>query len=233
MLRHSFVSPRRRDGPPNIWDTPDISGNVFANPQASSSAPYPQELNSTWKKTIEEPIHMSTAEKSDRPERNQDLRCQSGPSAKDSVIISGGDSSKNFGADQQRLQISDLRKSVNRLFICGMSLTMNLVQNYSDHFGNSQRSSLSPTGGCKEYISNYRKWLRKLCTYTTNINTSDEDKNDTNYINNNDANTDTRKLHNERARHVDRAVSVFLDVCVTRTSWLKVFLSLTSSHPHT
>ena len=108
MLRPSFVSPRRKDGPPDIWDTPGISGNVFANPQASSSAPYPQELNSTWKKTIEEPLHMSTAEKSDRPERNQDLRCQSGPSAKDSVIFSGGDSSKNYGADQQRLQISDL-----------------------------------------------------------------------------------------------------------------------------
>ena len=47
-------------------------------------------------------------EKSERQEQNQDLRCQSGPSAKDSVILSGGDSSKNFGADQQRLQISDL-----------------------------------------------------------------------------------------------------------------------------
>ena len=91
MLRPSFVSPRRRDGPPNIWDTSGISGNVFANPQASSSAPCPQELNSLWKKTIEEPLHMSTAEKSDRPERNQDLRCQSGPSAKDSIIFSGGD----------------------------------------------------------------------------------------------------------------------------------------------
>ena len=47
-------------------------------------------------------------EKSERPEQNQDLRCQSGPSAKDSVIFSGGDSSKNYGADQQRLQILDL-----------------------------------------------------------------------------------------------------------------------------
>ena len=37
----------------------------------------------------------------------QDLRCQSGPSAKDSVILGGGDSSKNYWADQQRLQISD------------------------------------------------------------------------------------------------------------------------------
>ena len=40
--------------------------------------------------------------------KNRDLRCQSGPSAKDSVIFSGGDSSKNYGADQQRLQILDL-----------------------------------------------------------------------------------------------------------------------------
>ena len=51
---------------------------------------------------------MSTAEKSERPEQNWDLRCQSGPSAEDSVIFSGGDSSKNYGADQPRLQISDL-----------------------------------------------------------------------------------------------------------------------------
>ena len=76
-------------------------------PPASSSAPYPQELNQ-WNSSIEEPLHTSTLEKSERPEQNQDLRCQSGPSAKDSVIFSGGDSSKNYGADQQRLQISDL-----------------------------------------------------------------------------------------------------------------------------
>ena len=107
MLRPSFVSPRRKEGLPDIWDTPGISGNVFANPHASSAAPYPQELN-PWRKIIKEPLHMSTAEKSERPEQNQDLRCQSGPSAKDSVIFSGGDSSKNYGADQPRLQISDL-----------------------------------------------------------------------------------------------------------------------------
>ena len=108
MLRPSFISQRQTEEPPNVRDTSGISGNVFAHPQTSSSAPYPQELNSTWRKTIEEPIHMSTAEKSGRPERDPDLRCQSGPSAKDSVIFSGGDSSKNYGADQQRLQISDL-----------------------------------------------------------------------------------------------------------------------------
>ena len=107
MLGQSFVSPSRKEGPPSIWDTHGISGNVFANPPASSSAPYPQELHQ-WNSSIEEPLHSSTVEKSERPERDQDLRCQSGPSAKDSVIFSGGDSLKNSGADQQRLQISDL-----------------------------------------------------------------------------------------------------------------------------
>ena len=47
-------------------------------------------------------------EKSERQAQDQDPRCQSGPSAKNSVIFNGGDSSKNYGADQQRLQISDL-----------------------------------------------------------------------------------------------------------------------------
>ena len=107
LLRPSFVSPRRTDGPPNIWDTHGTSGNVFVNPDASSSAPYPQELN-PWSSGTEEPLHSSTVQKSERPEQNQDQRCQSGPSAKDSVIFSGGDYPKNYGADQQRLQISDL-----------------------------------------------------------------------------------------------------------------------------
>ena len=48
-------------------------------------------------------------EKSERQKQDQDLKCQPGPSAKNSVIFSGGDPSKNYGADQQRLQISDLR----------------------------------------------------------------------------------------------------------------------------
>ena len=107
MLRHFFVTPSRREGPPSIWDTHGISGNVFVFPDASSSALYPQELHQ-WNSSIDEPLHSSTVEKSERQEQNQDLRCQSGPSAKDSVILSGGDSSKNCGADQQRLQISDL-----------------------------------------------------------------------------------------------------------------------------
>ena len=62
LLRPSFVSPRRKEGPSNIWDTHGISGNVFANPQASSTAPYPQELN-PWRKIIEEALHCQEREK--------------------------------------------------------------------------------------------------------------------------------------------------------------------------
>ena len=107
MLSRYIGMPSRREGPPSIWDTHGISGNVFVNPDASSSAPYPQELHQ-WSSSIEEPLHSSTVEKSERRTQDQDQRCQSGPSAKKSVIFSGGDSSKNYGADQQRLHISDL-----------------------------------------------------------------------------------------------------------------------------
>ena len=98
LLRQSFVSPRRKEGPPSIWAPHGISGNVFANTPASSSAPYPQELNQQ-NALIEEPFHTSTMEKSEWRTQNHDLRCQSGPSgpsAKDSVIFSGGDSFKEL-----------------------------------------------------------------------------------------------------------------------------------------
>ena len=46
MLSRSFGVPSRREGPPSVWDTHGISGNVFANPDAS--------------------LHLSTVEKSER-----------------------------------------------------------------------------------------------------------------------------------------------------------------------
>ena len=107
MPNRSIGLTSRREGPPSIWDTHAKSGNVFVNPGASSSAPFPQKLN-PWSSQMSEPIHSSTAEKNENQTPVQDQRCQSGQSAKNSVIFSGGDSSKNYGADQQRLQISDL-----------------------------------------------------------------------------------------------------------------------------
>ena len=107
MLSRSFVTPSRNNGPASIWDTHGLSGNVFANPVASSSATYPQVLN-PWSSRTEEPLHSSTVEKSERQTQDQDQRCQSGQSAKNFVIFSGGASLDNYGGDQQRLQISDL-----------------------------------------------------------------------------------------------------------------------------
>ena len=107
MLSRSIGMPSRKDGPPSIWDTHGIPGNVFANPVASSTANYPQELN-PWSSHMSEPIHSSPAVKNDNQTPVEDQRCQSGQSAKNSFIPCEGDSSKNYGADQQRQQISDL-----------------------------------------------------------------------------------------------------------------------------
>ena len=84
MQSRSIGMPSRRDGPPSIWDTHGISGNVFADSVASSTVPNPQELN-PWNSGISEPIHSSTAEKNENQTPVQDERCQSGPSAKNSV----------------------------------------------------------------------------------------------------------------------------------------------------
>ena len=45
MLSRSIGMQSRRDGPRSIWDTHGTSGNVFAEPVASSTAPYPQEFH--------------------------------------------------------------------------------------------------------------------------------------------------------------------------------------------
>ena len=59
--------------------------------------------------------------------------------------------------------------------------------------------TLSCERGCsvKSTSPTTENWLRKLCIYSMNNNTSDEDKHDTNYINNKYTNTYTRKLHNQ------------------------------------
>ena len=104
MLSRSLGMPSRNNGPPSIWDAHGISGNVFANPTASSSAPCPQESN-PWGSNVS--VHTSPHVMSESQTQVQDQRCQSGPSARNSVIPREGDFSKNYGADQQRLQISD------------------------------------------------------------------------------------------------------------------------------
>ena len=95
-----------------------ISGNVFANARASSSKPYPGGFNS-WISNVAEDTPVLTSTWRTRymwwtpgerqtPDTTLDPRCQSGPSAGNSFDPKEGRFSKNYGADWQRLQISDL-----------------------------------------------------------------------------------------------------------------------------
>ena len=104
MLSHFLGMPSRNNGPPSIWDTHGVSGNVFANPTASSSAPYPQESN-PWVSNVSE--HTSPHVMSEIQTPVQDQRCQSRPSARNSVIPCEGGCSKKYVGYQQRPQISD------------------------------------------------------------------------------------------------------------------------------
>ena len=85
-LRSTGMS-SRREGPPSIWDTHGVSGNVFANPAAPSSAPYPQESNPRISNVSE---HISPHVMSENQTPVQDQRCQSGPSARNSFVPGEG-----------------------------------------------------------------------------------------------------------------------------------------------
>ena len=102
MLRRSVGMPSRNDRPPDIWDTHGISGNVFVNPTASSSSPYPGGFSGTTEHTSP---HVTSERQT--PDTTLDPRCQSGPSARSSFDPNEGRSSKDW-ADQKRLQISEL-----------------------------------------------------------------------------------------------------------------------------
>ena len=62
MPSRSVGMPSRNKGPPSIWGAHGISGNVFANPTASSSAPYPQESN-PWISNVSEHTSHVISEK--------------------------------------------------------------------------------------------------------------------------------------------------------------------------
>ena len=79
MPCRSLGMPSRKNGPPSIWDTHGKSGNVLANPTASSSAPYPQGIN-LWISSVSE--HTSPHVMSESQTPAFDPRCQSGPSAR-------------------------------------------------------------------------------------------------------------------------------------------------------
>ena len=107
MLSCSGRMPSRSDKTPGIWDTHGMSGNVSVNPQASSSSPYPRGFK-LWISNVTEHISPHATSERQTPDTALDPRCQSGPSARNSFDLNEGRFSKDYGTDQQRLQISDL-----------------------------------------------------------------------------------------------------------------------------
>ena len=99
--------PNRREGPSSIWDTHGISGNVFVNPTASSSVPYPKGFN-PWISNVSEHTSPHVMSERQTPNTTLDSRCQPGPSARNSFDPNEGRFLKDFREDKQRLQISDL-----------------------------------------------------------------------------------------------------------------------------
>ena len=85
MLRHSFVSPRSLGMPSRKnWAAKHLGhtwyiGKFFCKPTCIFISSLSSRIES---------MEFVKVEKSERPEQNRDLRCQSEPSAKDSVIFS-------------------------------------------------------------------------------------------------------------------------------------------------
>ena len=100
LLSRSVGMPSRKYGLPTIWDTQGISGNVFANP-------YPGGFN-PWIPNVTEDTSPHVTSERQIPDTTLNPRFQSGPSAGNSFDPEEGRFSKEYGADQQRLQISEL-----------------------------------------------------------------------------------------------------------------------------
>ena len=107
LYRDSGELPSRNDKPPDIWNSHGISGNVFVNPPASSSSPCPGAFN-PWISNVTENTSPHVTSERQNPHTTLDPRCQSGSAARNSFDPKEGRFSKDYGADQQRLQCSEL-----------------------------------------------------------------------------------------------------------------------------
>ena len=68
----------RNDKPPDIWNTQGISENVFANPPASSSSPYPGGF-SPWISYVTEDTSPHVTSERQNPDTTLDPRCHASP----------------------------------------------------------------------------------------------------------------------------------------------------------
>ena len=106
MLSRSVGMLSRNDKPPVNWDTHGILRNVFVNPPASSSSPYPGGFN-PWIPNVTEDTSPHVTSERQNEDTARDPRCQSGPSARNSTLMRE-DFQRIMGQTNKRLQISDL-----------------------------------------------------------------------------------------------------------------------------
>ena len=108
MLSRSCGMLSRREGPRQAFVTHMVHWETFLQIQMRLVQHF---IRRNWIHGVPEEKSRFThlqLEKSERQTQDQDQRCQSGQSAHNSVMFCGGDSWRNYGTDQQRLQISDL-----------------------------------------------------------------------------------------------------------------------------
>ena len=108
MLSHSVGMPSRGEGPPSIWGHTWFIGNTFLQIQRRHLQHL---IRRTWIHGVPKVNNRVTHQRWKRARNKHKFKIRyvsldSQPNK--SVIFSGGDSSMNYGADQQRLQISDL-----------------------------------------------------------------------------------------------------------------------------
>ena len=97
----------RQNVPPSIWDTHGVSWNFFfLQIRLRLLQHLIRKSQIVGLSNVSQ--HTSPHVMSESQTPAQDQGCQSGPSASNSFIPCEGRLSKNYGADQQRLQISDL-----------------------------------------------------------------------------------------------------------------------------
>ena len=104
---------RARDTKPDIWHTQGISGNVLASSLACSSSPYSRIFNAWDSSTAERiPTQASTGKPlTGMNDRDKDPiptpRFLRSYSAGNSLYLVEGRNFKNYGVNQQKLQISE------------------------------------------------------------------------------------------------------------------------------
>ena len=126
LLSRSLGMPSRKNGPPSIWDTHGVSGNVFCKSTGVFFATYPGEFNLWISQVTEDTLVLTSAGgpvtcgERQIPDTVLNPRCQSGPSARNSFDQRGKiskDMEQTNNGCRFRIFISTNSPRQQRLFV--------------------------------------------------------------------------------------------------------------------